>query len=190
MVLVKLFEWFCAFVAWITGWKFLGGVPPEIKKCVIIVVPHTSNWDFIYGMAAKKHYKMPATYAAKKELFKWPLKTILEKTGGLAIERSSKKDMVSQMVERFNEVDQMNFVLAPEGTRSWTEKWKTGFYHIAVNAKVPIVLAYIDYSKKEAAIDEVYYPTGDKEKDFEYFKQYYSKVSGANPAYHNKEKLL
>lgn len=190
MILVRLFEWFCAFVSWLKGWKFLGGIPPEIKKCVVIVVPHTSNWDFIYGMAAKNHYKINATYVAKKELFKWPLKTILEKTGGVPVDRSSKKDMVGQVVDTFSEREEMYFVLAPEGTRSWTEKWKTGFYHIAVNAKVPIMLAYIDYTKKEAAIDEVFYPTGDKEKDFEHIRQYYAKVNGAKPEYHNKERIL
>jgi len=190
MVLVKLFEWFCSFWAWLKGWKILGGVPKDLKKGVIIVVPHTSNWDFIYGMATKFHFKLEATYFAKKELFKWPLKTVLQKTGALPVDRSSSKDMVGQAVDAIKKAGQMYVVIAPEGTRSHTEKWKTGFYHIALQANIPIMLAYIDYAKKETAIDEIYYPTGDKEKDFAYFKEYYSKITGRNPEYHNKEKLL
>lgn len=190
MIFVKLFEWFCAFVSWIQGWKVVAGIPPEVKKAVVIVVPHTSNWDFIYGMNVKNKYKMQATYFAKKELFKWPLKTILEKTGGVRVDRSSPKDMVSQIVEKVHEADSMYIVIAPEGTRGPTEKWKTGFYQIAMQANIPILLAFIDYKTKTAGIDELFYPTGDKEKDFEHFKQYYSKVYGKNPENHNKEKLL
>jgi 1-acyl-sn-glycerol-3-phosphate acyltransferase len=191
MILVWLFERFCMFWGRLKGWKVRSIIPETgVKKAVVIVAPHTSNWDYVYGMGVKIKYKMKATYFAKKELFKFPMKTILEKTGGLPIDRSKKKNMVAQVVDWVNKADEMYIVIEPEGTRKRVDKWKSGFYHIALEAKIPIFLAYIDYDKKEAAIDELYEPTGNKEKDFEYFRNYYSKIAAKHPEKFNTESFL
>ncbi len=141
-------------------------------------------------MAVKITFNMKAAYFAKKVLFKGPLKTILEKTAGLAIDRSKKKNMVEQVVEEVEKADEIFIVIEPEGTRSRVDKWKSGFYHIAVQAKIPIFLAYIDFDKKKAGIGELYYPTGNKEKDFEYFRQYYSKIGARHPKKFNTNSFL
>lgn len=181
---MNLFTWLCFRWSKRKGWKHLGGIPPGIKKSIIIVAPHTSNWDFIHGMAAYHTYgfKKNVYYFAKDSLQKIPFfKKMLGKTGYIPVDRSKNQNWVGAMKKRFDEADEMHLIIAPEGTRSYVKKWKKGFYQIAMAVNVPILLAYIDYEKKQCNISEVYHLTGDKEKDWAYFRTFYSKKQARNP---------
>ena len=162
------------------GWK-LKGTFPDVPKCVIIVAPHTSWWDFIYAMAYYRYASLDINYFGKDSLEKFPVfRTILYKTGYIPVDRTTSHNFVDMVVQKFNERDRLVFSIAPEGTRKYVERWKTGFYHIALEAKVPVIMAFADYKKKEIAIDKVVHLSGDKEKDFQVFREYYKDKAPAN----------
>lgn len=130
------------------GWKIKGEFPKE-KKCVICVAPHTSNWDFFIAIFAVLAMGLKASWIGKHQIFVWPFKLLLLKLGGTPVNRASPKGVVGQIVEEFEKRDSMIFGLAPEGTRNYVKKWKTGFLRIAKEAQVPVYLAYLDFEKKE-----------------------------------------
>ncbi len=157
----------------IAGWKATGGVPEGLTKAVFIIAPHTSNLDFYIGRMYCWIKNIRIKVVIKQEAFFWPFGALLKKVGGLPIDRSKSTNKVDQVVEMFNETDSMFFALTPEGTRKRVDKWKRGFYFIALKAKVPILLSYIDYEKKEAGVGPPFYPTGDFEKDFKEIENFY-----------------
>ncbi len=169
-------------------WKFLLDLfhwkvkitAPRRNKCVICVAPHTSNWDFILGLFAYKSLGRNANFLMKKFWFFFPLKYLLESLGGIPVARNNKKGSLTEsVISLFKERDYVNLAVTPEGTRSKTEKWKTGFLYIAYGADVPIQLGVIDYKNKEIIIEDEYEPTGDVEKDMEAIRAYYSKFTEA-----------
>lgn len=170
------------FVWWfkLKGWKIGNAVPSEIKKCVVIAAPHTSNWDFVYALASFKLFNLSVNYLAKKELFWWPLSILLKNTGGIPIERSKKNNAVNEFKKLFAEREKLILIFPAEGTRKAVEKWKTGFYHVAVDANVPVLLGYLDYEKKIASFGEPYFCTGNPEQDFNYFKTFYKDIAPKN----------
>lgn len=156
------------------GWVIEGiGIPAEIKKAVIIAAPHTSNWDFVYSLAGLKLYGINFNYMAKKELFRWPFKKLFVSLGGISVERSKNTRMVDATIKQFDERDELKLMISSEGSRKRVEKWKTGFYYVALGAKVPIFMAYLDYERKTAGMSEAFYPSGDAIKDAEVIKNYY-----------------
>lgn len=160
----------------IAGWTFSINVP-TYDKCVICVAPHTSNWDFILGLAAYCSVGRKANFLMKSFWFFFPLKYLLRHFGGIPVERSGKKhsgSLTEKVIELFKKEPYVNLAVTPEGTRSATEKWKTGFLYIAYGAHVPILLGVIDYSHKHILIDRVYNPTGDEAVDMEAIRKYYS----------------
>ena len=170
----------------IKGWKVTHHLPKNILKCVIIGAPHTSNWDFIYAMGALKNMNINTRFTIKKEWFKFPFKGLMKKLGALPIDRGinrdgSRKGTVDAMIDLFNERKELLLMITPEGTRSPVTKWKTGFYHVALSAKVPIALGFIDYEKKECGIDTLIYPTGDFRADMKLIMDFYKNVKGKNP---------
>ncbi len=169
------------FIFKITGWKTVGGIPPELTKAVFIIAPHTSNLDFFIGRLYCFIKRIPIKVMIKKESFAGPFGGLLKKAGGVPIDRSLSTSLVYQIVQLFKEYDPFFFAITPEGTRKRVEKWKSGFYHIAVKANVPILLSYIDYEKKEAGIGRVFYPTGDFEKDFKEIEGFYRGRKGRHP---------
>lgn len=174
----KFFNW--AFKAW--GWK-VEGAPPKINKYVIVVAPHTSNMDFFVGLCVKYMYPyFRPSFMAKNSLFKIPLVGwFLKSIGGHPVDRTKKNSLVDQVVEVFNQKDYFIMTITPEGTRSYVPKWKTGFYYVALKAKVPIVLAGFDYEHKMVRLTEVIEPTGDVEQDFEKMLSYFRKIKGKHP---------
>jgi 1-acyl-sn-glycerol-3-phosphate acyltransferase len=162
------------------GWKVVVTVP-EPPKSVICVAPHTSNWDFLIGELSYLALGRKSSFLIKKSWFVFPLNYIFEAIGGVPVDRSKKTSVTQQMVEEFDKREYFHLAITPEGTRSFSAKWKMGFYHIAVSAKVPIQLAYIDYRKKELAIKEVFYPTGDECADLEKIQAYYNDVQARYP---------
>lgn len=175
---------FCLFIFRITGWKLDMNVPPQIKRCIVIAAPHTSNWDYWYAMAAFIIYRLKIRYAIKKEWMRFPFSLITKPLGGIAIDRSPKKEGVPHlshteaMINLFKENEELILLLTPEGTRSRNENWRTGFYHVAKEAGVPILLGYVDYNQKKAGIGKAVYPT-DMHKDMkeimEFYKQFHAK---------------
>ncbi len=165
----------------IIGWKAVGHVPKDVTKAVFIVAPHTSALDFYIGRLYCWINMLPMKVLIKKEAFKGPLGNLLKKVGGMPIDRSKAMSKVSQIVNMFNENDSMLLTIAPEGTRKLNDKWKMGFYHIAVQAKVPILLCFLDYEKKEAGIGPPFHPTGDIDKDFKEIENFYRDKKAKHP---------
>jgi len=166
----------------VSGWKTSGGIPSSVKKCVAIGAPHTSNWDFIFTVCALKIYGYPAKYLIKDVFFKNPLYSWLFKwTGGIPVDRSKSNNLTGEL-KRMLESDQSVYILfSPEGTRKKVTKWKSGFYHVAVDCGLPIALGFLDYKKKEAGFMKMFEPTGNKDQDLIDMVEYYRNVTACNP---------
>ncbi len=157
----------------LTGWTVVGDLPAKGSKYVLIGAPHTSNWDFIIMLAAIFYKKETTYWMGKDSLFKGPLGVAAKWLGGIPIDRSKNNNTVDQMVGFFNGAQALNVVIPPEGTRGKTDRWKTGFYHIAAQADVPIILGFIDFSKKQTGFGPVFYPTGNLQEDIDSIKSFY-----------------
>ena len=150
-----------------------------LDKCVLIVAPHTSAWDMAIGKAIFVLAKVPAKIAIKKEAFFWPLNWFLRYLGGFPIDRTPKDgtkqrlSLVDALVNSVKKEKKICLVITPEGSRGKRKQWKTGFYHIAVKANVPIALGYLDFDVKEGIVDKIFYPTGDIDKDMREIMDYY-----------------
>lgn len=147
-----------------SGWKPDGWLPPD-RKFVIMGASHTSNWDFLVFLGTVHALGRQVRFIGKHSLFKWPLGGFMRALGGVPVDRSSPQDLVSQIVDQFEAHDDFALVVAPEGTRSRTTDWKTGFYQIALRAGVPIVCAGPDYPSKRGVIGPVIRPTGNYASD-------------------------
>ena len=161
----------------ILGWEKVGPLP-ALTKYVIIVAPHTSNWDVFYGVILAFSLKLDARFIAKKELFRWPFGPIMEWLGGVPIDRSLSNNAVNRMINEFNEKQNFVLAIAPEGTRHKVSYWKSGFYHIATGAHVPIQLAFIDYANKTGGAGPLIYPSGDIDRDMIIISDFYLTVKG------------
>ncbi len=148
---------------------------------MMIAAPHTSNWDFLYARCAFYIMGIDVRATIKKEAFIGPLGWWLKKLGGLPVDRSKKTSLVSQMASILNNSERMVIMITPEGTRQYQPRWRKGFYHTAVEAKVPIVLGYLDYPNKEAGVGPVFYPTGDIDRDMEEIMAFYRTKKGKYP---------
>jgi 1-acyl-sn-glycerol-3-phosphate acyltransferase len=181
-----MFAYFAKFILWIFGWKIDQNLPKD-KSYIILVAPHTSNWDFIVGRLVIGSLRVPQRVLMKKEMFFFPLNYLLNALGAMPIDRKKSQKMVDYIVEMFKEKDDFVFSITPEGTRAYVEKWKTGFYQIAIKANVPIVLGKIDYKKKSSGLTDILYPTGDFEKDFRQIVDILNGVTGRNPELYNRK---
>lgn len=162
------------------GWRIKPELP-EFPKYVAIAAPHTSNWDFPLGILAAKAINLDIHWMGKHSLFYWPWGWFFRAIGGTPVHRTKAQNYIRQMAELFARSERLIIALAPEGTRSKTDHWKTGFHYIARAANVPIVMAYLDFSIKEVGIGRVLYPGDDIEADFEQIRQYYKGRKGKNP---------
>ena len=168
------------------GWKVTHYLSDEIKRCVIIVVPHTSNWDFIFGMGAVKVMKLNQRFVIKKEWIRFPFKKLMLSLGALPIDRNKdqsaeKRSSVDAIAALFEGRKELRMIITPEGTRSKVEKWKTGFYYVALKANVPIALAFINYETKSCGIDKIIYPSGNFQSDMKQIMDFYKDAKGGNP---------
>ena len=155
------------------GWRAVGELPP-IPKFVIMGASHTSNWDFLVFLGTVSALGRQVRFIGKDSLFRWPMGGFMRSLGGVPVDRSAPQDLVSQIAAEFAAHDEFVLVIAPEGTRSRTTSWKTGFYQIALRARVPIVCAGPDYPSRRGVIGPVIHPTGDYAEDltpaFEFFR--------------------
>ncbi|MBZ0326652.1 MAG: 1-acyl-sn-glycerol-3-phosphate acyltransferase [Altibacter sp.] len=167
----------------ILGWKIVGAFDPAIKKCVVIVVPHTSWHDFFVGVFVRRILKTEINFVAKKELFVWPIGWYFRWMGGASLDRTAGQNKVEAIAAVFNSKDEFRLALAPEGTRKKVDIWKTGYYYIAEAAHVPIVPVAFDYSTRSVTIHKPFYPTGAIEADTKVLRNYYVGVVGKKPEY-------
>lgn len=170
----------CLFFTRLFGWR-LEAEFPTIPKYVLVVAPHTSNWDALVMLSLGFAFRLKAFYMAKASLFWWPLGPILRWVGGLPIDRSAPQSVVDQCVKAFEEHDQSVLAILPEGTRKKVTHWKTGFYRIAVAANVPIVLAYVDYRRKVGGLGPTIEPTGDFAADMAIIRDFYTGITAKHP---------
>ncbi len=161
------------------GWTIRGEFPYHLKKCVIIVAPHTSSWDFIIGLAIRSKLRLyHLKFMGKDSLFKGLFGRFLRKMGGFPVDRFNKNNMVDQVVDIFKQQDSFVLALSPEGTRKKVDRLRTGFYHIAKNAHVPIVMAGFDFGKKEVSFAEPFYCTDNMEADLHFIIRHYASLEG------------
>ncbi len=163
------------------GWQVQGSFTKLPQKFIIIVAPHTSNWDFVLGIMVRSMLGLRQTkYLGKSELFRFPYGFIFRALGGYPVERHKYNNLVEATVALFNSKDTFSIALAPEGTRAKVNRLKTGFYHIANQANLPIYKVGFDFAHKQVIIDEPFYPTGNIIADFKPILTFFSKIKGKN----------
>ena len=164
------------------GWK-LDIVLPNQPKMVVIAAPHTSNWDFVFGLAAVLALQIRLHWFGKHTIFREPFKGLLIKLGGIPIDRTASIGVVEQTTQQFRQKSRLLIGLAPEGTRSLAPKWKSGFYQIANAAQVPILVAYLDYRRKVIGLGPLIHPSGDYAADLEKIQSFYRGVAPRKPSH-------
>ena len=166
----------------LNGWKVEGSLPPGGQKSVLIAAPHTSNWDLPYTLMTAFILGLHVYWMGKAQIFKPPFRGVMMWLGGIPVDRDKANNLVAASIEALNAADgPLQLIVPPEGTRSNTRFWKTGFYYIAVGAKVPIVMAYMDYEKKQSGLGPVFVPSGDVEVDMAKIKAFYAPIKGKHP---------
>tara|TARA_Y100000739_G_scaffold128346_1_gene110562 strand:- start:346 stop:921 length:576 start_codon:yes stop_codon:yes gene_type:complete len=165
------------FILRVIGWK-TRGTELANQRFVLIGAPHTSNWDFPLMLMVVLKLKLRVFWMGKHTLFPFPFGGLMKWLGGVPINRSSSHNVVRETVRQFKDNKELVVLIPPEGTRSKVKEWKTGFYHIANMAKVPILMGYVDAEKKEAGFADFFHPTGDIDKDLEEIRNFYKPISG------------
>jgi 1-acyl-sn-glycerol-3-phosphate acyltransferase len=161
------------------GWSIRGELP-NLPKFIVVGAPHTSNWDWLLVMAVAYALRVRISWMVKHTFFRWPLKKLLVWQGGVVVNRQAANDVVGESISRFEQAKEFILCITPEGTRSKVQKWKTGFYHIAQGAKVPIVPAIFDYGRKQVRFAPLFNPTGDLVTDLGTLKAVYAGVVPKN----------
>ncbi|MEX1196257.1 MAG: lysophospholipid acyltransferase family protein [Pseudohongiellaceae bacterium] len=162
------------------GWHS-AGEPPACRKFVLIGAPHTSNWDFPIMLLVVLKLRLRLYWMGKNSLFPFPFGTLMRWLGGIPVDRSRSHNTVDQIVSLYDQHDELVILIPPEGTRKRVEKWKTGFYHIANNTGVPILMGYIDAVPQEAGLADFFEPTGELEKDMAAIRAFYAGKTGIRP---------
>ncbi len=165
----------------IMGWKIIGTIDEEVKKCVLMVMPHTSNVDFFLGLFSRGIIGLEMNFVGKKELFTFPFGYYFKSIGGAPLDRSGGKNLVDSIVDVFNSRSVFRMAIAPEGTRKKVTQLKTGFYYIALKAGVPIIPVAFDYAKKEVRIGKPIYVSGNYEADMERILPHFKEAQGKFP---------
>jgi 1-acyl-sn-glycerol-3-phosphate acyltransferase len=175
-----------AFSIWflrVKGWKVEGALPAHTPKCVLIAAPHTSNWDLPYTLMVAFVLRLNVYWMGKASLFKAPFGPVMRWLGGIAVNREKSSNLVAASAAAIQAADgPLQLVVPPEGTRDKTRHWKTGFYYIALQAQVPIVLAFMDYEHKRSGLGPTFTPTGDVDADMAQIKLFYAGIKGKRPS--------
>jgi len=164
----------------IFGWRIVG-TTPNIPKAILIGAPHTSNWDFLLSIGTSFAFGLNMSWMAKHTFVNGRGKRLWHWLGGIPVDRRAKHGAVGEMVDVFNSHDQLLVAITPEGSRTGAKRWKSGFYHIARGANVPIIPIVFDYEHKEVRILEPYLPTDNKEQDIATLQTLYKDVKGKFP---------
>ena len=180
-LVTPLLRWISIAVLTLIGWK-VRGRELERQRCVLIGAPHTSNWDFPLMIMAVLKLRLRVFWMGKHTLFPFPFAGFMKWLGGIPINRGRPHNVVREIVRQYRRNDELIVLVPPEGTRSKVENWKTGFYHIASSAGVPILLGYVDAGRKEAGIADFYEPCGDTERDMAEIRKFYADKRGVKAA--------
>ncbi|MFC5582293.1 lysophospholipid acyltransferase family protein [Rhodanobacter terrae] len=167
----------CRAVLQLCGWSFVGTFP-DVPKAVLIAAPHSSWWDGVWGLLMKVGVGADVHFMGKQELFRGPLGSLLRRLGGMPIDRSAPKGVVEQMIDQFGQRDMLWLGIAPEGTRKPVQRWKSGFWHIAHDAGVPIVTAYFNYPDKTIGIGPLFDTSADMDADLARLRAFYAPFRG------------
>lgn len=162
------------------GWT-VDGEAPGVNKAVVLAAPHTSNWDFPFTLAVTWALGVDIAWLGKRQMFLPGFRRILKSIGGIPVDRSAKHNLVSQVADKIKASDELFVIVPPEGTRATVGRWKTGFYYIAVEANVPIVMGYLDFEKKKGGFGTLLYPTGDLDHDAVAIRAFYKDIKGKRP---------
>jgi 1-acyl-sn-glycerol-3-phosphate acyltransferase len=171
---------FSALILRLIGWRTVC-VPPPGPKSVIVVYPHTSNWDFPLGLLFRARHQLAVRWAGKDSLFRWPLRGLFLRLGGIPINRREPSGQIGQLLAAYAGADEFCLCLAPEGTRAKTDHWKTGFYRLALQADVPLGLAFIDYGRKQLGVECWITLSGEVEADLAVIRAYYADMQALYP---------
>ena len=176
-MLIKLSEWLLRLWGFrIEGWK-----PPLEKKYIMIAIPHTSNWDFPLGLLVRKVINADIHFLGKSSLFKPPFGFLFYWLGGYPVYRSKSTNFVDSVAKVYDSKESFAVIVSPEGTRKKVDRLKTGFYYIALQAKIPIMMVRFDWERRVVSFSEFFYPSGDKEEDFEFIKNHFRDSRGKFP---------
>jgi len=167
----------CRAVLRLCGWSLVGKFP-DVPKAVLIAAPHSSWWDGVWGLLMKVGIGADVHFMGKQELFHGPLGSLLRRLGGMPIDRSTAKGVVEQMIDQFRQRDALWLGIAPEGTRKPVKRWKSGFWHIAHDAGVPIVMAWFNYPDKTIGIGPLFETSDDMEADLARLRAFYAPFKG------------
>ena len=167
----------------LTGWTVEGQLPDKATKSVLIAAPHTSNWDLPYTLMLAFSLRLRVYWMGKQSLFRTPFGGLMRWLGGIPVNRGQAGNLVALSAQAMRDADgPMQLIIPPEGTRGKTRHWKTGFYFIAQQAGVPIMLAFVDYGRKVGGLGPAFEPTGDIEQDMVRIKAFYAPIQGKNAA--------
>ena len=176
-----LLRWMSVAFFRLKGWKIVGELPVSAVKSVIIAAPHTSNWDLPYTLMVCFVLRLNVYWMGKASIFKPPFRGVMMWLGGISVDRSQSNNLVAASSAAIMQASgALQLIVPPEGTRSGTRFWKTGFYYIAAGAGVPIVMAFLDYEKKVGGLGPVFKTTGDIDADMVAIKAFYAGVKGKN----------
>lgn len=161
------------------GWRCVGAVP--VPRCVLIVAPHTSNWDLPVMLAVALALGVPVHWLGKAALFRGPARAVFRWLGGIPVDRSRPNALVAQAAAAFEHAERLVLAIPPEGTRGRTRGWRSGFYHIATTARVPVVMSFADFASRRAGVGPLLEPSGDLEADMAKVREFYSTIKGRRP---------
>lgn len=182
-------HWLGKTIIKLTGWSVAGGVPRSNKSMIIIAAPHTSNWDLFYLLGAAYSFKLSIQWLMKDSVFLPILGQIFLYLGGIPVDRSRRNNLVGDLAAKITSSDGIALVIPPAGTRRYTDYWKSGFYRIALEAKIPVVCGYLDYEKKEAGLGDAFELSGDVAQDMDRIRAFYDGIVGRYPEHKSRIRL-
>lgn len=173
-----MFGWFCGILLKLFRITVEGHIPNDVAKKLYLIAPHTSNFDFPLGIMVRAAYKVETNYIAKHTIFRFPFGWFFRKSGGIPVNRTVKTNFIDEVIEVYKQNERVSIGIAPEGTRSKVERFRTGFYHIARGANVPVCLVTFDWGQRKVIFGKVYHLSEDKEKEVAEIEAYYTGIKG------------
>lgn len=162
------------------GWR-TAGARPDVRKYVVIAAPHTSNWDFLWVLAFAWALDIDVRWLGKHTLFRWPFGVVLRRLGGIPVRRHERANLVDRLADDFRERDALVVVIPAEGTRDWVPRWRSGFYHVARAARVPVALGFLDYGHRVGGFGPTLHLSGDVRTDMDRVRAFYDPTWGRYP---------
>lgn len=175
-------------ILWISGWRPEGS-RPAARRYVLMSAPHTSNWDLLYLLVIAIELDVRVSFMAKSQLFRWPMGYLMRRVGGIPVYRDRRGNMVEQMAELLQTESDLALAVPAEGTRAYVPHWKSGFYHIALQAGVPVAFGYLDYARKRGGFGPEMIPTGNISEDMDVIRDFYSDIQGKYPEHFGEIRL-